>query len=84
MEENGNNKLFVLGVRIERGCFVTVQGGKTILRFPCQVGLTVTRNMAAFWDRYRSTNLHGLIFQTRTILILLGRSQISHNAQISS
>jgi hypothetical protein len=28
---------------------MTVQVGETTLRFPCQVGLAVMRNMAAFW-----------------------------------
>ena len=48
--EKGNNKISVLGITIQRGCFVTVQGDKITLRFPCQVGLTVMRNMTAFWD----------------------------------
>jgi hypothetical protein len=40
----------VLGITIERGCFVTVQGDEITQRFSCQVGLTVMRNMTAFWD----------------------------------
>lgn len=29
---------------------MTAQGGEITLRFPCQVGLMVMRNMTAFWD----------------------------------
>jgi len=48
--KKGNNKISVLGITIERGRFVTAQGGEITLRFPCQVGLMGMRNMTAFWD----------------------------------
>jgi hypothetical protein len=40
----------VPGIRIERDSFVTVQGSDTFVRFSCQIGLTVTHNMTAFWN----------------------------------
>jgi hypothetical protein len=48
--KKGNNKIAVLGTAIERGCFVTAQGGEITLSFPCQVGLMVMRNVTAVWD----------------------------------
>jgi hypothetical protein len=47
--EGGDNKISMLGITIERGSFVTAQGGEITLRFPCQFRLTVMRNMTAFW-----------------------------------
>jgi len=48
--KKGNIKISVLGITIERGCFMIAQGGEITLPFPCQVGLMVMRNMTAFWD----------------------------------